>query len=385
MGLTAPACLAQSQPIARVAQTPQSPQYQPPTQPNEPPAAEAPATPSPNPAPGGVPYSDVATPAAPGGDNALDFFSPSSGGVAPSTAVAAANSTLGGGGGYIENAIPRTQFRNRYDVAGGVSHPDRAAWFWPAYGPGFKGGQFSYQELTTHLEYAPTANFSAFIDAPERFVHLPQGRGVPSINYGGFSDLQLGAKYAFIARPDAFATFQFKTYVPTGNATQGLGTGHVSIEPSLLLFRQVSERGFLIAQLSDWIPTGSLNIPRTATSGTSESMDVLNYGGNVLNYGVGGFYNVIQTPGYRLAPVVEVVGWTALSGRTGIANTSEASAGQTIVNAKIGARIGIGDYFRNGGASPLNDKVSLYAGYGRSLTGDVWYTNIFRLELVVYF
>ena len=42
--------------------------------------------------------------------------------------------------------------------------------------------------------------------------------------------------------------------------------------------------------------------------------------------------------------------------------------GDTIVNMKIGARLN------------LWDRHSLYIGYGRPLTGEVWYKEIYRLE-----
>jgi hypothetical protein len=41
--------------------------------------------------------------------------------------------------------------------------------------------------------------------------------------------------------------------------------------------------------------------------------------------------------------------------------------GDTIVNAKLGLRIGSGN-------------ADFYASYGRALTGDVWYKDIVRLE-----
>jgi hypothetical protein len=292
-----------------------------------------------------------------------------------------ANQTLGAGPGYLDSAIPRSLLRTRYDVAGGANAPDRAEYFWPQYGPSFSGS-FRFQQINNYLEYAPTANFSAFIDVPVRFLHLTNGPGMTS-NFGGFSDLTLGAKYAFVARPDAFYTFQFKATAPTGDARRGLGTGHPSLEPGLLLFRQAGERSFLVGQFSDWIPVGGPNFSPPGMPFTP------NFAGNILNYGFGGFFNAVQTEHFRLAPTLEFVGWTALSGRVGVgpsaSGMSESAAGQTIVNVKIGARFGLGNYFNPGGGSPLNDRVSLYAGYGRSLTGDVWYQNLFRLELTIFF
>jgi hypothetical protein len=49
------------------------------------------------------------------------------------------------------------------------------------------------------------------------------------------------------------------------------------------------------------------------------------------------------------------------------------AAGQTIVNAKLGVRLGIGE------------RADFYAGWGRPLTGDRWYENVFRLEMRLLF
>ena len=57
----------------------------------------------------------------------------------------------------------------------------------------------------------------------------------------------------------------------------------------------------------------------------------------------------------------------------------------SIVNEKIGLRIGLGDYSQAGGGSALNDRHSFYVGYGRALTGDHWYRDTLRLEYNFWF
>ena len=79
------------------------------------------------------------------------------------------------------------------------------------------------------------------------------------------------------------------------------------------------------------------------------------------------------------------MGWTALGGLETTEAGARSAAGDTIVNMKIGVRFGLGDYNQPGGGSQLNDRVSLYAGYARALTGDVWYRDMFRLELIWYY
>ena len=46
----------------------------------------------------------------------------------------------------------------------------------------------------------------------------------------------------------------------------------------------------------------------------------------------------------------------------------EDAGGQTIVNAKFGLRMTLGDH------------ADIYSGYGHPLTGNRWYENTFRIE-----
>src|SRR5262249_13543545 len=159
----------------------------------------------------------------------------------------------------------------------------------------------------------------------------------------------LGFKYAFVADPDAYYTFQFRTYAPTGAGNLGLGTGHVSLEPALLVFQRLSDRLYFSGEFRDWIPVGGSN-----------------FAGNVLRYGVGLTSNIVLTEHLRIAPVNEIVGWSILNGKEFVMTLPnfpmgviQSVGGQTIVNEKIGLRIGLGDYGQAGGGSALNDRHSL--------------------------
>jgi hypothetical protein len=75
--------------------------------------------------------------------------------------------------------------------------------------------------------------------------------------------------------------------------------------------------------------------------------------------------------------VIELVGWTVLGGKESVFPPSPPeivnAAGDTIINAKFGIRVGLGS------------KCDLYTGYGRALTGEVWYKDIWRTELRLAF
>jgi len=312
-------------------------------------------------------------------------------------------------GGYIDSAIIRSRIRVRYDSAYDLNAPDKAEFFYAkcgcfanplnfvnssgvfklpdalknGYDPRARGPQhqifpnsntiykfggdprINYQELATYLEYAPLQNFSTFIEMPARFLN-------PTLvnNYYGSSDMNLGFKYAFVADPNRYYTFQFRTYVPTGAASKGLGTGHPTFEPALLVFKRLTDRLYFDGEFRDWIP-----------------VDGSNFAGNILRYGVGLAYNMVLTEHFRVAPVDEVVGWTILGGKELVptSSTPVSVAGQTIVNNKIGIRFGYGNYNQAGCGSALNDRHSLYIGYGQALTGDHWYKQDIRVEYNFWF
>jgi hypothetical protein len=264
-------------------------------------------------------------------------------------------------GGYIDPAIPRTMFRLRFEAGYRDNRPDRAEFFYAKCGclPGGRGPtlpetSIDYQEVYAYGEYALGDRFSVFLEVPWRFLN-------PEVNdnANGFSDLMAGFKFALIADPCQFLTFQFKAYAPTGDSNDGLGTGHTSLEPGLLYYRRLGERLTLEAELRDWIPVGGTD-----------------FAGNVLRYGVGLGYDVWRSGHRRLTPIVELVGWTVLSGKESNMNVPGSIAdasGDTIVNAKVGVRY----YF--------GERSDVYVGYGRALTGEVWYKDIIRAEYRLVF
>jgi hypothetical protein len=278
--------------------------------------------------------------------------------------------------GYIDSAIPRTQFRLRYDSAYEDNRPDRADFFYPkcgcfrmpgtpttdpnAPGPPKAERKIDYHELSSYLELAPDERLSGFVEIPIRYLD-------PEVNQhaSGLGDIYFGFKYAILYNPDQVLTLQLKTFAPTGDAGRGLGTNNWRLEPALLYYRQCG-RFALETELRDNIPVDSAD----------------DFAGNVLRYGVGVSYLAVDREHFRIQPVFEVVGWTVLSGKEfgpdiGIKDAS----GDTIVNAKIGARFGFGQLSNPG----LLSQSDLYIGYGRALTGDVWYKDIVRVEFRMRF
>jgi hypothetical protein len=391
LGQTSPS----TDPVPRIAQTPQSP-----TTPTKPEPVGQPVTPGAAPVPPG-PTTPVSPPteATQAIREALEpgFGGTQSAALGGAGAAVAYNQGIGGLGGYIDSAVPRSNIRLRYDDAYDMNRPDRAEYFYPqcgcyffaggkqpfsnvaqrdavlrAFGPTNANGRVNnYQEYSTYVEFAPLANMSAFVEVPVRYID-PQANHKAT----GFGDMNLGFKYAFIAQPDAFYTFQFKTYVPTGAGSLGLGTNHPSLEPGILAFQRLSERFYFLGEFRDWIPING---------STSIALPGKPFAGNILNYGLGVFYNLVLTDNFRVAPISEFVGWTVLGGYQTTAKGIQSAASDTIVNMKIGVRFGLGDYNRPGGGSQLNDRASLYVGYAHCLTQDFWYKDMLRVELIWYY
>jgi hypothetical protein len=263
--------------------------------------------------------------------------------------------------GYIDSAIPGSLFRFRFDAAYNDARPTRAEFFYPKgapFGPGLPEPERSvdFQELAAYLELAASERLSGFINTPVRFLN-------PEINrdHAGFSDLDAGFKFAFLSSDARVATFQFRTYMPTGESRRGLGTDHVSLEPALLCYDALTDRLALESELRVWVPLGGTD-----------------FAGNIVRYGIGIHYDLFRTSNCTYVPVAEFVGWTVLDGKESVLPPSgkafvQDAAGQTILNAKLGMRVKFSDW------------GDLYGGYGRALTGNRWYEDILRVEFRLFF
>jgi hypothetical protein len=219
----------------------------------------------------------------------------------------------------------------------------------------------NYQEFTSYIEYAPIKRASAFVEVPIRSIQPD-----PLASATGLGDIRMGAKGALIYCEDTVLTAQLRTYFPSGEPTKGLGTDHYTLEPALLLYYRLGDRLFYEGEFRDWIPIGGSD-----------------FAGNVIRGGSGLSYLLVNAPRWQLAPVVELVGWTVLSGKEfaatgplGAFGAVQNASGDTIINAKFGTRIGFGEVSQPGNIR----RSDLYVGYGRALTGDVWYKDILRVE-----
>ena len=100
-----------------------------------------------------------------------------------------------------------------------------------------------------------------FVEAPVRFLNQEVNG-----NTAGLGDMNAGLKVALVQGEDGLVTFQFRTWFPTGAASRGLGTRHVSLEPALLFNYQLAERWRLEGELRYWAAVGGQDVPALASA-----------------------------------------------------------------------------------------------------------------------
>jgi hypothetical protein len=306
-------------------------------------------------------------------EEAPSVQAPPAGAARPSTERKRRGSMVG----YITDATIESQVRIRFDAGFNNDVPDRAEFFYAqcgcngpgAPGPGAPGAgdlatNLKFQQLTIDAQYAASGRVAVFASIPARFVQpqtfLGQTFKPPLrntfVNASGLGDIHMGVKAAIVATDDATLTAQVQGDSKTGNAKEGLGTDHWSIETALLFNQRLSDRLAIESQFGDWHPIGG-----STAKGVS-------YAGDVLFYGIGPSFQLVDTGHLAFAPVVELVGWHVLGGLQQAAGTLGPADGTNIVNLKFGAR------------TTFDNRSSFYVGYGHALTAAVWYSDIVRLE-----
>lgn len=266
--------------------------------------------------------------------------------------------------GYIDSALPLSQFRLRYDAGFDNNRPTRAEFFYARSGPGSPGlpraeTSVDHQDVSLYLEQVVRCGLSVFVEVPVRWIN-------PEINDNarGLGDMNAGFKWAFFDTDESVGTFLFRTYAPTGEAGRGLGNHHASLEFGLLAYHRLTDRLAMEGELKAWIPIASDP-----------------FAGNIIRYGLGASYDLWRNDRITVAPVVELVGWQVLDGLENATLRTPAgvlvpfvddAAGDSILNLKLGVRTTLGQH------------ADFYAGYGRSLTGDRFYRDIVRFEVRLF-
>lgn len=263
---------------------------------------------------------------------------------------------------FTDAPRPVTQTRFRWDYGSHFAFPDRGEFFWPRADGNGRGPKpnapalgtpfLSYHELYLDQEIATAGGAGSItISLPYRSVNpFPFA---PSA--AGFSDMQITAKSLLFDSELFLFAFQMRTYVATGNATKGLGTGHTSLEPGLIAGVRVSPDTYAVAQVQEWIPIG----------GDPDYM------GAALRYSFA-FNHILWRP----VKDVQLIGTWEMNGiafqdgafTDAVLGPLQKLSGQTTLNMGLGARL----FFC--------DKFDLGAGWTHGLTGKYLIQDQLRVE-----
>src|SRR5207253_2947240 len=135
----------------------------------------------------------------------------------------------------------------------------KAEWFWArSDGQGklrppdsLKGERrLDHSDLYVYTEGA-AGRIGLFVELDYRHIE-PELFG----NASGFADMNIGTKTLLLDCELLQVSFQVRTYLPTGNFTRGLGTGHVSIDLSLPFNLKLAPETCWQGQLAYLFPIG---------------------------------------------------------------------------------------------------------------------------------
>ena len=140
---------------------------------------------------------------------------------------------------FADYARPRTMTRFRYDNLEDMVRPDRNQFFiqqvvqpgrQKQYEPGSRTPRCGIRRFIFYQEAAGQLG-SFFVEIPYRQIN-PNFQPTQA----GFGDINFGIKSLFYDRELLQMAFQFRTFTPTGNAMNNLGTGQLlarSLDPGL--------------------------------------------------------------------------------------------------------------------------------------------------------
>ena len=155
---------------------------------------------------------------------------------------------------FADYARPRTVTRLRYDNLESMSRPDRNQYWIQGVTALRKNGRLitdpraRLQQFYIYQEAAGERG-SFFIEYPYRQINQSYAP-----TQAGFSDLNFGIKSLLFDCELLQIAFQFRTYTPTGNGMLNLGTGHFSLDPSILASLKLGPTTYFQGQFGNWIP-----------------------------------------------------------------------------------------------------------------------------------
>jgi hypothetical protein len=228
---------------------------------------------------------------------------------------------------FQDSPRPVTQTRIRWDSVRNYGFPDSAEYFWGKIGtkgPSHPTPSLSYNSLSLYQEIAAKGASVTF--------EMPYYSIDPINNPGsaGFGDMIIGVKSVLLDRELLLVTTQFRTFIPAGNFTSGLGVGHVSLEPALLTALKLTPDTYVQTEIADWIPIGG-------DSGFEGMVFHYHFSLNHNLYRQGDFLNIVAT--------AELNGYSFRGQFTDINGAIVGLGGTNYLNAGPGFRVQICNNF----------------------------------------
>ena len=261
---------------------------------------------------------------------------------------------------FVDAARPQSQMRLRWDEGLNLILPDRSEYFWPRADGSGKGpkpvGPFKadpsirYNELSMYTETG-IGGFSMITEMP--YLSIDPSNVAHS---SGFGDIMIGTKSLLYDCELLQLGFEFKTYILSGNFRKGLGTGHMSLEPSVLMGVKLAPETFFQGQVSEWVPLGGDP----------------SYAGSILH-----FHMSLNQVLFRILPDVPLIGTLEFNGwafqdgayTDPILGPFQKSAGTVYLSPGAGLRLFI------------CDKVDIGFGAEISITKEHFAEELFRTEV----
>jgi hypothetical protein len=293
---------------------------------------------------------------------------------------------------FVDAARPITQTRLRYDHAWSWQDPDRAEFLMARQNPKNKqiilgGGdgvgkglaivatKADFDQFSLYTEGA-TGRIGVFVEmnylsidptvSPAYYAIDPNTFGV-SEHQSGFGDLTVGTKTLLLDCELMQFGFEFKTFIPTGNFIKGLGTGHVSLEPSLLLSMRLCPDVYFQEQMSYWIPLGG---------------DALFEGNIYHNHMSLNWLLCRPCPGLQLIATTELNQWLVLGGSFTVPNFDVVTPGNAAQFSPVGASARGTSILSAGPGLRLVicDKIDIGAAGAFAITGSHFADQLLRVE-----
>ncbi|TWU23439.1 hypothetical protein Pla52o_29750 [Novipirellula galeiformis] len=194
----------------------------------------------------------------------------------------------------LDKTQPLHQYRIRTDFNYGNDFPDRSEYLWasPLKGPGYQGA-IDTQEFAFMFEVGGDSA-SVQTEFSVRAFDAEFGGG-----HTGVGDIRITQKLKLFDGKRWQITQLMRVHTPTGNSAIGAGTGHVSMEPGVLMRWQQSCWTYWHGELEYRIPLGG---------------DPL-YSGDVLTYGFGVSSVWYETLSSAVIPTLELTSLNFLTGQ----------------------------------------------------------------------